>query len=146
MKNSIVQKNNQYPFTIRSIILTLFLLLNVIVATAQSSSISGVIFDQNCEPILFGNIVLKNVVDQTIYTVELSDEHGFFRCSDITPGNYQIEVSYNGVPLYCTNEFEHTNQPKNLPVLIVDHFTNDMMVATVTAKRINKENYLASSF
>jgi len=144
MKNLSALKNNKYPNSLKSIALTLFFALNFFAMSAQTNTVSGIIFDKQCEPILFGNILLKNIDNQTICAVELSDVHGFFQFSNAAEGKYQIEVSYNGVPLYCTDVFEHADRSTNLPLLLVDNFTSDMIV-TVTAKRKNKENYLAAA-
>ena len=150
MKNSKNQKSDQNSNWIKNIALTLVLALNFFAVTAQnnfhSNSVSGIVFDQQHEPVLYGDIMLKNTSDQTIYATQLSDIHGFFKFSDIPPGMYQIEVSYMGVSLYKSDEFEHTEETVNLPLLTVDNFTHDMIV-TVTADRnpIDEEVYLTTS-
>ncbi|MEN2399190.1 outer membrane beta-barrel family protein [Flavobacterium sp. MC2016-06] len=80
------------------LLLSLFILLiSKVAAQNKSVSISGHIIDKTSKTnVPFVNIVLKNAKTETITSGVISDENGRFTFSNITSGNYILEISSVG--------------------------------------------------
>lgn len=104
---------------------TLLLLFNIIVVLAQQKTVSGVVYDENNEPLPFVNILVKNTSNGT-----QSDIEGKFsiECSE----NDILIISYVG---YETKELPVANQT-NLTVSLTP--ANELETVVVTAQGIKR--------
>ncbi len=68
-------------------------LLNVVMVSAQSSSLSGNVYKENGDPIDNCRIVIKHNIDNEI----LTDANGHFLIETLFSGKYPIEISKQGV-------------------------------------------------
>ncbi len=71
-----------------------FLVLGV--AAMAQTSLQGKVTDENGEPLLFANVVLKK--NGNFVTGTETDLDGNYSITNIDPGTYEVEVSYLGYP------------------------------------------------
>lgn len=74
-----------------------FLVLVQLSAYSQGRVIQGKVqLPQKEEAVLGANIVLYREADSSLVKIELSDPGGFFKFTNISPGDYRLQVSYVG--------------------------------------------------
>jgi len=76
---------------------TLIFCLSFIFLQAQNAAISGVLQDDQKEPVQFSNIVLYQSSDSTMVKVEPSDMEGKFKFSGLSSGSYYLVATYVGL-------------------------------------------------
>ncbi len=136
MKNLVlIDQDSQANNISKNIIVLLFLLLNFFALTAQNSSISGSVFDDQNEAVAYGNILLNSAADSTMAKVELSDENGAFKFNNVLDGNYFISISYVGLPAYNSSIIVVDGNDINLPNIELAPASNELEAVTVTAAR-----------
>jgi len=64
---------------------------------AQTSLIKGKLMDDQGEEVSFANVVLYTAAENNMLKAEISDMDGRFILSDISPGEYYIEISFLGL-------------------------------------------------
>ncbi len=77
------------------------LLLAVLVFTcfsaiAQNSNVSGYLFNNEGNPLLYATAVLLNPADSTMEYYSISNQQGYFEIKNIQKGNYILQTSFMG--------------------------------------------------
>ena len=85
---------------------------------AQEFSISGVVSDNNLNPISYANIVVVNSSDSTLLTGTISDDVGFFKINDLPPDDYSLKISFLGFK--TQNEFISLNRDIVLNITLLE--------------------------
>ena len=88
----------------RSLLLVFVCLVCFINLEAQETtgSLKGQIVESDGEPIPFANVVLKNIETNEVLLV-YSQDNGYYRFLNLTPANYQLEITYVGYETYVGN-------------------------------------------
>ncbi len=115
---------------------TLLLSCSFILLQAQNASITGILQDDQEEPVQFSNIILYQSADSSLVKVEPSDEEGKFRFNGLNAGNYYLVATYVGLADLKKTDLILTNdQTLELGVLAFQATTIELAGATVTATR-----------
>jgi iron complex outermembrane recepter protein len=117
---------NKIAFTI--------LLCSLLSYNVFSQKISGKVVDTNDEAVAYANIALYNAKDSSLVKVELSDDNGIFKITEIQTSKYWISVSYVGLSTYDSDIFDLTSD-FNLPVIQLSSAGVELNEVTVVAKR-----------
>lgn len=120
--------------------ITLFLMLPVLLLSAQGGTIKGALQDENDEAVLFANIALHSSADSSLVKVEVSDEAGVFTFRNITAGNYFLQASYVGLADLKRENIElKEGETLDLNILKFPSSAIELETATVTADRVMVE-------
>lgn len=115
---------------------TLLLSCSVLFLQAQSASITGVLHDEQQEPVQFSNVILYQTADSSLVKVEPSDEKGKFRFAGLNAGNYYLVATYVGLAdLKKMDLILSDEQTLDLGVLAFQPTAIELAGATVTATR-----------
>ena len=115
---------------------TLIFCLSFIFLQAQNAAISGVLQDDQKEPVQFSNIVLYQSSDSTMVKVEPSDMEGKFKFSGLSSGSYYLVATYVGLAdLNKADLILNDGQTMELGVLAFQPSAIELTGATVTATR-----------
>ncbi len=115
---------------------TLLLSCSFIFLQAQNASISGVLQNDQEEPVQFSNIILYQSADSSLVKVEPSDMEGKFRFNGLNAGSYYLVATYVGLAdLKKTDLVLTDGQTLELGVLAFQPTAIELAGATVTATR-----------
>lgn len=70
---------------------------------SQDISISGIIKDENTNPISYCNIIVIKSEDSTLVSGTISDEAGFYKIDNLEKGSYIIKASFVGYKKFTKN-------------------------------------------
>ena len=102
----------------------------------QSGSISGALFDDANEAVIYANVLLHSVQDDKMVKVETTDLDGKFKMSGITDGDYYLMASYIGMDDIRKDDITISNgQSINLGTLQFAASSVELETAVITAKR-----------
>jgi len=111
----------------------LFILLNL--SVFANSSVRGKVLEENGSPLAYGNVILYNAADSAMTKVELTEEDGTFRFSNLEQKAYFITISYVGLPDFTTEKFTVDQKEVTLPDIQMQAPGTDLEEVTVTAQR-----------
>jgi hypothetical protein len=118
------------------IILSLFTSLVFLIGVqGQSGTISGKLFDENSEPIMFANVILKLQENGEIVKVETSDENGSFNFVNVSNQNYLLTATYVGYDDLVINDLNVEKGDVNLGELNMNVSSVQLETAVITAQR-----------
>jgi len=123
---------------INRFILLLLLFTPVALFAQQTSiSISGSVLVKNSEQTLpFVNIVLKKQADSTFVSGTITNETGNFIFEKIKPGDFILEVSYEGVKNYSSPLFVGSNSAfLDLGSIFIEESVQELGELVVSAKK-----------
>jgi hypothetical protein len=63
---------------------------------AQKYRISGIVSDNNSNPISYANVVVLNLVDSSVESGTITDEKGLYTIENLMPNDYKLKVSFLG--------------------------------------------------
>ncbi len=63
---------------------------------AQEYTISGIVSDNNSNPISYANVVVLNLVDSSVESGAITDEKGLYTIENLMPNDYKLKVSFLG--------------------------------------------------
>ena len=101
----------------------------------NKGTISGSVFDNEGEPAMYANIILKLASDSSLHKGAVSNEEGNFEFVEISFGEYFIEYSYVGFEKLNSEIFEFQSSEKNFDPVTLSLLSNDLAEVTVTAQR-----------
>lgn len=117
-------------------LLSLYLSLFTFILIAQSSSIQGIVSDQNGRPIPYANVYIKSLEKGAS-----ADEKGSFELNEVPPGKYQIRISAIG---YATATDSVKLQKGELArvefTLKEDHLNLSQVVVTANRNEVKRYN------
>ncbi len=103
-------------FSLKRISKALLILLPILIITtvfSQSGTMKGVVIDKDTgEAIPFSNVVLY--VDSIVYGGGTSDFDGKYIIEPISPGNYNLQITYLGYETIQVSEIQIKNEQKEL--------------------------------
>ncbi|MEL6863540.1 MAG: TonB-dependent receptor [Bacteroidota bacterium] len=104
---------------------------------AQSEpSIVGTVVDAKEEPLSYANVILHLASDSSIVKLELTDDEGRYRFSQVPKSAYFVRVSYVGLPEFSTSTFEWTAfRDYEVATVFLEPASNELSEVTVVAKR-----------
>ncbi len=73
--------------------------------TALASNITGVVYDENNEAVIFANVILYNKLDSSLVKLEYTNDDGSFNMVGINDGQYWLSVTYVGYEDFNSKEF-----------------------------------------
>jgi len=105
-----------------------------LVTQAQVQQITGQLLDQSEQPVIYANLAMYTASDTTLVKVETSDDKGNFQFAGISPGTYDIEVSYVGLE---TKKIPTTINTEDIDLGVINMGSSsvELAEATVTARR-----------
>ncbi|WP_116127064.1 TonB-dependent receptor domain-containing protein [Lewinella sp. IMCC34183] len=108
----------------------------VLLCTCVSAQISvrGQVQDADGAAVSFANVALYRTADSSLAKVETTDDAGLFRIIDVTPGAYDVSVTFLGAPELRRANVQMTSDT-DLGVLTMAPAGVDLAEATVTARR-----------
>jgi len=116
--------------------LTLLLSCSFIFLQAQNASITGVLQNEQAEPIQFSNVILYQSADSSLVKVEPSDVDGKFRFAGLAAGNYYLVATYVGLAdLKKTDLVLTDGKVIDLGIISFQPTAIELTGATVTATR-----------
>jgi outer membrane receptor protein involved in Fe transport len=122
----------------KSILTTILLSIHIIVF-AQTGKNTGSIIGtatSDREPVMFANVVLYSAIDSSLIKVETTNENGAFTISNLSNGNYFLEVSYVGMEDYLADKLViQDGNAIELPQIVMIASGIELETATVTARR-----------
>lgn len=98
----------------------------------------GKILTESLKPLGFITITLRNVVDNTIVKVDITDESGMYQLAKISPGEYYIEASMVGMGTSKSEPFVLVEKgPVQIPDILIKEISkfNVLEEVVVTAKK-----------
>ena len=127
---------------VRYSILYVFFLWTTIGMGQENGSISGSVLDQtNGDPLAFASILLKNK-EGHVLTGTITDGNGVFQFTELTAGEYLLEIEFIG---YTTQQIPVelvTGQHLKLPVLELAESAEILEGVTLTAQKSTIEQRL----
>jgi iron complex outermembrane receptor protein len=84
---------------------------------AQTSTISGVVKNQQNEPVGFAAVSINQSKDSTLVKADVADEHGTFKIGGIPDGKYFVRASAVGQQMYHSTMFDVAGRDVNLPAI-----------------------------
>jgi iron complex outermembrane recepter protein len=123
----------------KTLSLSFLLVSAALLGTAQNASLAGYLLDPSEQPVIYANLALYQDTDSTLVKVEVSDEEGHFRFSDLLPGQYTLKVSYVGFGDLERAISLYDGEKADLGSLILTGTAVDLQTATVTASRVMVE-------
>jgi iron complex outermembrane receptor protein len=84
---------------------------------AQTSTISGVVKNQQNEPVGFAAVSINQSKDSTLVKADVADEHGTFKIGGIPDGKYFVRASAVGQQMYQSAMFDVAGRDVNLPAI-----------------------------
>lgn len=113
------------------------------IAEAQEKyKISGVIVDENNEPVCYANIALRNGPDALIIAGTTSYEDGTFEIANNNPGSYFISVSFVGyLPTEKKVEIQGV-ESVDLGTITLQSNSIELKEATIQAERLKAKQQL----
>ena len=99
---------------------------------AQNFGLSGIILDENKQPISYANIVLYNTNDAFVKGTS-SEDDGSFEIGSINEGDYVLKVSFIGYKTF-TKDLKISKDLKLEPITLIED-SEALDQVTVTAKR-----------
>ena len=124
--------------------LTSCLLVLASVLAAQSGGagventgrLTGLVFDDQQQPLAFANVVVQQTSDSAIVKVEVSGDDGAFAVSNLAPGRYFVSVKYVGLPDANSEVFDlGFGESRDLGTIAMREAAQELTSATVTARR-----------
>ena len=104
-------------------------------APPATASVSGLIFDGPA-PAEFTNVLLLTDADSTVVKLELADEQGAFRFTELPPARYFVRTTGIGYPQQDHGAFDlAAGQELTLPVLKISSGGTDLDVVEVVARK-----------
>lgn len=119
---------------LRNLFLSLFLALFGLGNLQAQHLLSGQVQDENAAPVPFANVALYVAADSTLLKVEVTDDAGIFRMTEIPTGNYTLEVTFLGAPPLRRNALS-VDRDRDLGVLKMEPAAVELQAATITATR-----------
>jgi outer membrane receptor protein involved in Fe transport len=99
-------------------------------------SITGLVSDENNQPLGFVSVALLNATDSSLVKGAITDAQGKYQLNQIAPGLYRIEASMVGYTEQTTEVFEVLPESKNVTAnLSLKPANNILNEAVVVAKR-----------
>lgn len=125
-------------------LLFLFFLFTNVFSQAKSTSnlyIEGTVIDkQTREPLSFMNVIIWKTTDGTT-----TDDKGYFRIGDLTPGVYRVQVSGIGYTTWVSPEFMLVNHGERLTVELEENVAQlNQVEVTVSPFRKTAESPLSN--
>lgn len=115
---------------------TILFSLTSIFLFAQSAEITGTLYDQDQQPIIYANVLLHSSLDDKMVKVETTDLDGNFKMVGIEDGNYYLMVSYIGMEDIRMNDLVISESNSlNLGELTFVSSSVELETAVITAKR-----------
>lgn len=111
----------------------LFLLMPVLL-NAQTT-ISGLVTDQNNQPVEYATVALFSQTDSTLVKGELTNTKGEFTIAQVLKGQYFAKISYVGYPDFKTALIEVDTKPIELGTLQFEEASLDLKEVEVVAAR-----------
>lgn len=123
----------KYPFIL---IFTLMILVTGLKAQ-NKGVIKGILTDGHKEAVPFASVLLKNMVDSSLYKGELTNEQGAFVFDAVKNGRYFIETQAIGFEKVAglTVELNETTQQADLGVINLSSSSQTLSAVTVTAEQ-----------
>lgn len=90
------KSETNYLQVMRRVLLIFFLSLTVLKAFTQSSSIKGIVKDENGTPLGYAPVVLLNPSDSTMTYFGVTNEQGVFEIKSIKNGKYLLQATLMG--------------------------------------------------
>ncbi len=84
---------------------------------AQTSTVSGVVKNQQNETVGFAAVSLNQSKDSTLVKADVADEHGTFKIGGVPDGRYFVRVSAVGQRMYQSAMFDVAGRDVNLPAV-----------------------------
>ncbi|MCB0669762.1 MAG: TonB-dependent receptor [Saprospiraceae bacterium] len=108
-----------------------------LLAQEDAIEISGTTKSKNANaPLPFVYVVLKTLPDSAFLTGTVSDENGLFTLTDITPGEYLLDVSYLGYTPHRKALFVGSNSPfLDLGALFLEEDIQELDEVLITGKQ-----------
>jgi len=88
---SFLFKNTTLKYYFKVVITTTFVLFTTLLYAQKYGEVQGTIVDESGEPVVYANIQLMGIASGTI-----SDDKGFYSIKKVTPGTYEIRVTFVG--------------------------------------------------
>ncbi len=94
--------------------LTLMLLITVFCATGQNYSLTGNVFNEKGEPMVYSTVVLLNPADSIMEFFGIADKQGHFDIQNIKKGEYLLQAAFLGYETFYKGiiipEKEHSKE------------------------------------
>jgi hypothetical protein len=134
-------------FKTRKLLFKLVLIVNAIVyfgtANAQNEfKITGVIIDENKEPVIYASVAMWNCSDSSIVAGTISGETGNFEITHTIPGNYLISTSCIGYLPARKKADVQNYQSIDLGEILLHSNTVELNEAIVHGERIKAKQQL----
>ncbi len=113
----------------------LFLFFSIVYLHANAQSITGNLVTQNDEPVLYANVVLHSAIDSSVVKIEVTDDVGIFRYTQIPDGTYYIKASYVGLNELVIEDVSVQGNNVELGANMMMSSSVELETATVTAQR-----------
>ena len=118
---------------VKSIARIIICALFSVTAIAQEYSISGIVQDDNYQPIPYSNIIVSEVDNPESQKGAISDESGLFNIEELEVKTYVLEISFLGFESH--HDTITITQNVNLKTIILKEKTQELDGVTVIAKR-----------
>jgi iron complex outermembrane receptor protein len=122
----------------KAIYLALSFVFSLIQITSSQSTVpmvQGRIVDENEDPIAFASVVLFKS-DSTMAKAGYSEDDGSFSFSEITPGDYYINISFVGYDTYFSPVFSSSSQnTTTIDVIKMSPFATELGEVVVAASK-----------
>ncbi len=137
MKFLAISKKSNFEIQLKcmKLLLTSIFYFTLSILLGQSSSLTGILQDNEGEAIIFSNVVLYNSDKTQLVKVETTNEDGQFTFTNIVPGSYILTASYIGYGDINKNVELLDGDDQDLGLLIFQSKGIELETAVVTAQR-----------
>lgn len=122
-------KNSLYIYTLP---LTILMLCTT---ACFAGNITGIIVDENEEPIISANVILISKEKKQLTKVLLSDEQGKFEFDNVDNGSYSLKISTVGYAEYSKDDVEMNNSDITLPLILLKRKSNTLKEVSVKGQK-----------
>lgn len=116
-------------------IIVIFVLFINLGSIQSQNSLSGLVLDENNQPLEFCNVLLLNNLDSSLIKGEICDKAGKFVFQGLPETNYLLKFSFTGFDIkYETIHFDH-NKNKELGIIVLASSGINMDEIVLSARR-----------
>lgn len=102
---------------------------------AQNHSISGLVNNQQNEPVGFAAISINHSKDSTLVKADVADEKGAFKIDGVPEGRYFLRISAVGQQLFQSAAFQVSGQDVSFPAFRMEPETKQLGEVKVTGTK-----------
>ncbi|MDQ3015302.1 MAG: TonB-dependent receptor [Bacteroidota bacterium] len=118
------------------LLFSLLVSFSSLIAQNPGTAVTGLVVDENKDPIAFATLTLFQAVDSTMEKAGYLADDGSFTMTHLTPGLYYLNISFVGYDTYVSDPFSvNPDQTTSLNVIAMSSFATELGEVVVATSK-----------